>query len=348
MTPTVRVDDDIPLPQFLYLPPPVFMRNYKYEPGYIQKRIFSSQQKETTKLWRDRCDWLVNQNDLMALEHGPRPPPRRKDVTDAMLAIFREMFEDRPIWTSLAIYDHLVTVAETRANVLDINEANASIFHALACVAYHVRTGPFKMCWVRYGINPLLDDRYKMYQVVIVSLREWDYAEDLLRMIENRGCGHGFSKRVGATPIGVSKSDSFPDRLFFGLQLLDLDHPLIGQILAQSQERYSFTSGWFTRQQIDNVRDFLMVKYKRMMTGPDGDRNAAILMADVISLVQIQRELGAAKPKKAVGEVFDFQLMAEVQSILGIFETTTESLQELADLVTKKACAISVDRVLSY
>jgi general transcription factor 3C polypeptide 5 (transcription factor C subunit 1) len=283
----------------------------------------------------------------MALEHGPRPPARRKDVTDAMLAIFQEMFEVRPIWTSLAIYDRLVTVGETRANVLDINEANASIFHALSCVAYHIKTGPFKMCWVKYGINPLLEDRYKMYQVVIVSLREWDYAEDLLALIERRGKS-GFSKKVGTTPIGVSRSDSYPERLFFGLQLIDIEHPLVAHILLQSQERYSFTSGWFTKEQIDNIRDFLMVKYQRMMTDPEGDRHARVIMADVTSVVQIQKELGLMKPKKVVGDVFDFQLLTEAQGILGIFDANAESIQELEDLVARKSCAVSVNRILSY
>jgi hypothetical protein len=204
------------------------------------------------------------------------------------------------------------------------------------------------MCWVKYGINPLLEEQYKMYQVVIISLRDWDYAEDLLRRIERRGPGHGLSKKVGATPIGISQSNALPDRLFFGLQLIDLDHPLITEIIAESQERYSFASGWYTKEQIDNVRDFLMVKYQRMMSDPEGDRHGRIIMADVTSVVQVRRELGVMKPKKTVGEVFDFQLLTEVQGILGIFDSTSETIQELEDLVTRKSCAFSVERILSF
>ena len=141
--PTVP-DDPMLRQSFLYVPPPIFVHNYKYDPKYLQKRIFASQQGEHSKLWKASAEWIVNQNDLIALERGPMPPERPNDVSDEMLDLFRGMFEERPIWTSLAIYDHLVRTNETRASILDMSEATAGIFHALSCVAYHVKTGPFK------------------------------------------------------------------------------------------------------------------------------------------------------------------------------------------------------------
>ena len=43
----------LPIPQsFLYLPPPVFLHNYHYSAQYIQKRLFSSKQVETSKYWK--------------------------------------------------------------------------------------------------------------------------------------------------------------------------------------------------------------------------------------------------------------------------------------------------------
>jgi general transcription factor 3C polypeptide 5 (transcription factor C subunit 1) len=343
---TVNAPPDM-VQSFLYLPPPIFIHNNKYGAHYIQKRIFSSQQGDSTKLWKDRGDWLVNQNDLIALEHGPRPLRRPDSVSDEMLAIFCEMFDTRPIWTSVAIYDHLVTVNEQRANILDICGSGIAFFRALSCVAYHIKTGPFKVCWVRYGVNPLLDPSFRMYQVVIISLREWQYAEELQKRMVRKSTRY-ISKNIRETPIGMSRAWALPDRLYFGLQLIDIDHPVITDLLAQSQDQYSLTSGWFVASQISAVRDFVMLTYQRMMIDPKGEAMAKVLMADITSTEQVKQELGSIRPKKSTGEVFDFELINEVQGILGIYDSSgTETIQDLLDVITRKTCALSIDRALS-
>jgi general transcription factor 3C polypeptide 5 (transcription factor C subunit 1) len=344
---TVELPPDVQQ-SFLYLPPPIFIHNNKYDNHYIQKRIFSSQRGESVKLWKDRAEWLVNQNDLIALEHGPHPPTRLPDVRDDILSIFEELFEQRPIWTSVAIYDHLVRVKEHRGEILDLPENSAALFHALSCVAYHVKTGPFKVTWVRYGINPLRDPAYRLYQVVIISLRAWDYAEELQKRIVRKSTKY-IAKKVGEVPKGMSRTMSLPDRLYFGLQLIDLEHPVLSELLAHSEGQYSFNSGWFTVIQLAGVRDFVMLKYQRMIIEPGAEKLADVIMADISSLEQIKQALEIKRQKKNPGEVFDFELLNEVQGILGLDITPgTEPIEELLEVVTKKACAFSVDRVLGY
>jgi general transcription factor 3C polypeptide 5 (transcription factor C subunit 1) len=333
---------------FLYLPPAVFIHNNKYDSGYIQKRIFSSQQGESLKLWKGRAEWLVNQNDLIALEHGPAPPKRAPDVRDDILSIFEELFEARPIWTSIAIYDHLVRVAEARGDVLELPENGPAIFRALACVAYHIKTGPFKVTWVRYGINPLREPAYRMYQVVVISLREWDYADELEKRIQRRSMKY-ISKKIGETPAGISRAMALPDRLYFGLQLIDIEHPILAELLARAEPQYSLASGWFTDAQIAAVRDFVRLKYQRMIVDPAAEKAAAVIMADITSFEQLRQELGLKKQKKAAGEAWDFELINEAQAILGLDGAPgTETVEELFGIVTRRSCSFLMDRVLSY
>lgn len=248
----------------------------------------------------------------------------------------------------MAIYDHLVRVQERRGEILDLPESSATLFHALSCVAYHVKTGPFKVTWVRYGINPLRDPAYRLYQVVIISLRAWDYAEELQKRIVRKSTKY-IAKKVGEVPVGVSRAMALPDRLYFGLQLTDLEHPVLAELLAQSEEKYSFKSGWFSVAQLAAVREFVMLKYQRMIGDPGAEKLADVIMADVSSLEQVKQELGGKKQKKPPGEVFDFELLNEVQGILGLdVAPGTEPTEELLDVVTRKACAFSIDRVLGY
>lgn len=349
-TPTV-VSDSVVQQSFMYFPPPVFMHSYKYDAKYIQKRIFASQGAENTKLWKGSAEWIVNQNDLIALERGPRPPERANDVTDEMLSIFVEMFERRPIWTSLAIYDHLVSVSEKRANVLDVGEASPTIFHALACVAYHIKTGPYKMCWVKYGINPLLNENYKMYQIIVVSLRDWSYAEEVVKRAA-RTTSKYRSKKIGSTPVGISTVQALPDRLYFGIQLIDIvQNPLIEEVLGESNSEYSFSTGWFSQDQISAVRDFIVLKYTRMMTMEGGEQIGDIIMANVTSVSEVRKELSSKRSaKKSTNqEHFDFEFVNEAQGIIGVYDSNgNETVAELLDVVSQKTCCFVIDRMLSY
>lgn len=334
-TPTV---EDLPeLSQsFLYFPPPVFMHNYKYDAHYMQKRIFASQQSETSKLWKGTCEWLVNQNDLMALERGPRPSAILDNASEELMALFKEMFEFRPIWTSLAIYDYLNKTEETRGSVRDLGESTAVIFHSLSAIAYHIKTGPFKMCWVKYGINPLLDSQYRMFQVCVVSLRDWDFADELMKRV-NRKSNKYVAKKINTVPVGMSRGMALPDRLYFGVQLCDIEHPLIDNILSEYLPKYTFSTGWFSQSQITDVRDFLLLSYQRMITTEGGETMVKMLMANVATTKDVRNELGTVKPKRERTDLFDYQLLADAQAILGVYDSGggSESVAELAERMNK-------------
>jgi hypothetical protein len=139
--------------------------------------------------------------------------------------------------------------------------------------------------------------------------------------------------------------------LYFGLQLIDLEHTRSwAELLAQSEEKYSFKSGGFSVAQLAAVREFVMLKYQRMIGAPGAEKLADVIMADISSLEQVKTGTWRKETKETTGVRYStFELLNEVQGILGLdVAPGTEPIEELLDVVTKKACAFSIDRVLGY
>lgn len=342
--PTVQ---DPPEQNFLYLPPPVFIHNYNYDAYYIQRRIFSSKQQESVKLWKkDECSWIINQNDLYSLENGPKPPPIASDVVKELVEIFEEMFEERPIWTTLAIFDHLNEARINKGNILEMNQQNPQIFHCLAVVAYHIKNGPFQMCWVRYGINPILTPNYALHQSVLLALREWQYADEIIQ--STRKANRLISQKISSLPIGISKINAVPERLLYAFQLIDVDNnKFIRQLLDEKQETFSSTTGWYSSSVIETIRKFELLKLQRMILDK-GKTNPLIIMENITSVEQIQKELDVYKTKTTAIE-FDSEFIHQTESILGTTDTSSsEPISELTKIITFNSCSLSFDRNHQY
>lgn len=335
-----------PPPQnFLYLPPPVFIHNYNYDAYYIQRRIFSSKQHESVKLWKkDECSWIINQNDLYSLENGPKPPPIASDVVKELVEIFEELFKERPIWTTLAIFDYLNENYKDKISILEMNQQNPQIFHCLAVVAYHIRNGPFQMCWIRYGINPILTPNFALYQSVLLALREWPYADDIIQ--STRKATRLISQKISSLPIGISKINAVPERLLYAFQLFDVNGDrYVKQLLDEVQDEFSSTTGWYSSDVIDKIRKFELLKLQRMILDKK-NTPPSIIMADVNSDEQVQKELDVNKTKGS--ESFDKELYLQTQSILDISESADkESLSDLKEYYLSKSCSKSFDRILN-
>lgn len=337
-----------PPPQnFLYLPPPVFIHNYNYDAYYIQRRIFSSKQQESVKLWKkDECSWIINQNDLCSPENAPKPPPIQSDVVKELVEIFEEMFDERPIWTILAIYDHLIELQ--KVDILEMNQQNPQIFHNLAVVAYHIRNGPFQNCWVRYGVNPVLTNQYALYQTVLLSLKEWQYADEIMQ--PTRKSNRLISQKISSLPAGISKITAIPERLVYAFQLFDLsqsnnNNPFLEELLSETEETFSFTSGWYSTNVIDTIRKFALLKLQRMII--DKSKSPLVIMSDIVSADQIQKELDVYKTKTTTFDSFDFEFLSDAQPHLEHDESASEeSLFDLVDIITSKSCSIEFDSIL--
>lgn len=330
---------------FLYLPPPVFLHNYHYPAQYIQKRLFSARQVETSKIWKSECTWLVNQNDLHAMINGPSPPNPLPEYIPEFVMIFQELFEIRPIWTLSALYDAINQREENRGNILEMNEQNPQIFHSLACVAYHIKDGPFQLCWVKYGINPLMSNNYRTLQTVTLSLKFWDYAEQLIKRT-NKSNKYK-AKKIKELPLNATKVCALPDRLFFSIQLCDIDEALVKEELENVSDNFSFSSGWYSTKTIEYIRKFILLKLQRLILDTKSV-SPSIIMSDISSWKMVQDEL-SNKPQTKDEEGFDFELLTKAQSILELYDTDgNETIGDFIDIISFKTCNVSIERMFSF
>jgi len=72
------------------------------------------------------------------------------------LDIIKELFESRPIWLLIVIFDQ-------------IQKKGGNLQHAkriLPLIAFNYSNGPWRRCWVRWGYDPKLDPDSSVYQII--------------------------------------------------------------------------------------------------------------------------------------------------------------------------------------
>uniref|UniRef100_A0A1B6DG43 General transcription factor 3C polypeptide 5 n=2 Tax=Clastoptera arizonana TaxID=38151 RepID=A0A1B6DG43_9HEMI len=81
-----------------------------------------------------------------------------KFLSGGPLQKIRELFEERPIWSKVAL------LAITKFPIEHIK-------YLLPAVAYYFVTGPFRIMWVRFGYDPRKDPSSRIYQCVDYRIR---------------------------------------------------------------------------------------------------------------------------------------------------------------------------------
>jgi len=341
---------DPPPQSFLYLPPPVFLHNTRYGATYIQRRIFASQQNEKMKVWtKYDCPWIINQKVLLSLENGPSRPKNAIDVDFDLKSKFEDLFCERPIWTALALFDYFASNGISIGGVLQMSEQSPIFFHTLATVAYYIKNGPYKLCWVKYGYNPLNHPKFSLYQAVVLSLKSWEHAPTILKKVPKTSSGYS-SKSIENIPKGISKLSVLPNRLFYALQIFDLNDVFIRHITQFPLEKYDFQSGWYSDKTISVIRQFCILKLQRMLDPSLSNQDSSILMADIVTEFDLKKSLEKEKSSVSDNSEYDFVFLNQAQSILNVFdESPSIETEDIKLILSKKFSAISVpDRLLTY
>lgn len=333
---------DPPPQSFLYLPPQRFLHNYKYKASYIQRRIFAAQQEQMKTWKKSECPWIINQQLLFTLKNGPSPSEPASDINHELLSLLQVLFDERPIWTVLAIFDKFST-SKSVITDLKMNENSPVFFHTLACVAYFVRNGPFKMCWVKYGVNPIAQKELSIYQTIVLSLKTWEYADEISKRITRTS---KYIPRNEEVPTGISSLNAIPNKLFYAIQICDLRDSYPTQMSQMKLDSYNRNHGWYHEEIITNIRKFCLLKLQRLLK--DSKKvNPNILMADINSNVDLAKEISRSKESQKKID-FDFLFVNDFQGILGICETNLDNC-DYQNILGKKFTFMScVDRINNY
>jgi len=86
----------------------------------------------------------------------PQPTPA-SPYQRAVVSALRQAFVLRPIWTVHALECFLSP---------QLMHTVPGWRHQLPAVAYITRSGPFRLCWIRLGLDPRTDPNTRVYQAV--------------------------------------------------------------------------------------------------------------------------------------------------------------------------------------
>ncbi|KAI9497095.1 RNA polymerase III transcription factor IIIC subunit-domain-containing protein [Zychaea mexicana] len=149
-----------------HIPPPVFsMRETPFDYAYhqfqpilrvrVRQRDGSYAIKLVNRFKRTALELIS-----LSFEDTEIPTSPKFDLTvlkadeRALADEIKKLFEERPVWTRVALLSNIA------------HSKHSSLRGALNANAYTFRTGPFRECWIKYGIDPRKDQKYHVYQNV--------------------------------------------------------------------------------------------------------------------------------------------------------------------------------------
>ena len=108
---------------------------------------------------RDRSEFLVVQVPFSQKEVPQAPPVDLPTTPSDLVERIKALFDERPVWTRLAVVNRL--------NINPLKDVNSTDFrNALAKSAYMFTNGPWRSCYVRYGYDPRISSQDRMYQIL--------------------------------------------------------------------------------------------------------------------------------------------------------------------------------------
>ncbi|CAF1357721.1 unnamed protein product [Rotaria magnacalcarata] len=128
------------------------------------------------------------------------------NVDQSIITQLRRLFEQRPVWTRNSLLYHLKITEVILKRI---------IHH----VAYFFCNGPWNRCWLKYGYDPRLDTKSKIYQIVDYRVRAiLDPEKNLVKSRTSRAY-HRSSLIPGqisttATTISASNTKNYAEEMY--------------------------------------------------------------------------------------------------------------------------------------
>ncbi|CAG8453846.1 1019_t:CDS:10 [Paraglomus occultum] len=281
------------------LPPPSLARieipmEYKYQQNVSVIKVMIRPNETNVS---DEC--AVSQTHKSTLEKkihrlDEGPPPEVLNYVELLpkepIEKLKKMFEERPVWTRLAL---LNTLPKTYKKL---------IRKLLPLVAYWMVGGPWRDCWIRYGYDPRNDQTSRIYQLLDVrNTRRPLRLERAKRMLNGQPSVLSEHSRTDSQPETVTygmeiggEDASFKDislikiselhcrltdrdsHIFSGLtktrdvavfQLCDVTDPLLQRLIGSSEnfvEVCDELNGFYTSNAMKKMRKILRRKFEAL------------------------------------------------------------------------------------
>ncbi|CAG8505265.1 19403_t:CDS:10 [Rhizophagus irregularis] len=212
---------------------------------------------------------LVKKGDGQFLNipsHVPEEPPSEslkniEQMPQESINGMRKLFEERPIWTRLAL-----------ENNLPLNDKR-NIKRLLPLVAYLMSNGPWRDCWIRYGYDPRLNKNKEARFYQLLDIRntrrptKLGRAKRLLHIQEEATVEKDSTAKSG---------DSRPSHIFDGtstcrdiavFQVCDITDPLLKRLIESSDSVQEFCDehdGFYKHSELIKMRKVMRRKFKAL------------------------------------------------------------------------------------
>ncbi|KAG5438768.1 hypothetical protein PCANB_002488 [Pneumocystis canis] len=219
--------------QNLDLPvPSVFSRTkiphnywYRQNPSLIKVQKDSKlrlvNKSKAQRIWSISVPW---ETKTVPTEPHIQLPNTPEQNIQNILNLLKILFEERPIWTRRAI-SYKVKEKDPEMCVY--------LKYALAYIAYHWRSGPWRDTYVKYGIDPRTDQKYRFFQTVSFTYRPSENLDSTNLSSEQ--------KEESNSPIFTGQTLYQQTRVF---QILDITDCLLVQLLNKIPLRTKAIQKW--------------------------------------------------------------------------------------------------------
>ena len=167
-----------------------------------------------------------------------------------------ELFNERPISTRARLAQHF-----TADQILDFKKY-------LPLIAYHTRTGPWRACWIKFGVDPKSSPEYRMYQLMDVRMRNekpGTVKMGMTRLLSN-----------GQSSASISEQDTKDERAI--IQMCDITDPsfqfLVNYDQIAPRDECDHREGWFKTAHINVMR--LLLNHLIRVASNDGSTSATM------------------------------------------------------------------------
>ncbi|KIY49557.1 hypothetical protein FISHEDRAFT_41503 [Fistulina hepatica ATCC 64428] len=302
-----------------FFPPPLFSRQtipqiyqFKANPASLVQTTVDEVTGEEKKRLINRLRWkgYGPASILFSDPNTPDKPPAaveatRKQVSQDILKRLQELFEERPVWTRLSLFNQF-TPSEAR----DI--LNSKVLLPLVC--YVFQDGPWRDTLVRFSYDPRKDPEARFYQRLyfrnaqhpiarpsVATRRQERSAETMQNILFNFDAAKAAERKRSHIFDGrtVTKETA-------AFQLCDIEDPMLKEMIEDEEDLRDTCDerdGWYSIRAMADIKAVLRHKFFSLLQGyiPSDEECQALLEEKPVAMTVRRNHLKVGKNNLAKG-----------------------------------------------
>ncbi|KAF7331916.1 hypothetical protein MKEN_00071900 [Mycena kentingensis (nom. inval.)] len=266
-------------------PPPLFSRQgfpqsyqFKANPASIETSVVNEETGEERKRLINKMRWkgygpaAITFTDRLVPEKPPQSvQDARSQVNDALCKKLLGLFEERPVWTRAALFNH-ITALEARDVI------NSKLL--LGTVCYVFTDGPWRDTLVKFGYDPRKDPGARFYQRLYFRNANHPIVKPSVasrrqeRTVANMDNWAAAIEDGSERDLERRKSHMFDGKTLTketaAFQMCDIVDPMLKEMIEQDddlREACDERDGWYSNAHLERIKTVLRHKFFSVLEG---------------------------------------------------------------------------------